>query len=316
MNAKDKPILTPAQQVEHMKSKGIRFDIISETEAEAYLRENNNYFKLRAYRKNFDKYVGGENDGKYINLDFAMLKDLSIIDMRLRYLVIHMALDTEHFLRVKLLRRVQEEGEDGYQIVDDYINHLKTQSVKDNKDYYNHLKSELKRNENNPYCGGIISACTDGYAVWAFLEVISLGSLLSFYRFCAERFNDRDMMTDFMIIKDVRELRNASAHNNCVLYDMKANDKRHSPNYNMLSSLGSIPKKSRDKYLSNERMRQICTLLYAHSRLVTSAGIHQHIAEELARLIERMKEHEDYYISAPLVTSSFSFFERVANVFF
>ena len=119
MNAKDKPILTPAQQVEHMKSKGIRFNIVSEAEAEAYLRENNNYFKLRAYRKNFDKYVGGENDGKYINLDFAMLKDLSIIDMRLRYLVIHMALDTEHFLRVKLLRRVQEEGEDGYQIVED-----------------------------------------------------------------------------------------------------------------------------------------------------------------------------------------------------
>lgn len=38
-------------------------------------RKNNNYFKLRAYRKNFEKYVGGAKNGQYINLDFAMLKD-------------------------------------------------------------------------------------------------------------------------------------------------------------------------------------------------------------------------------------------------
>lgn len=316
MNAKDKPILTPAQQVEHMKSKGIRFDIVSEAEAEAYLRENNNYFKLRAYRKNFDKYVGGENDGKYINLDFAMLKDLSIIDMRLRYLVIHMALDTEHFLKVKLLRRVQEEKEDGYQIVDDYISKLQNDDLQYGSNSFGRLTDELNRNRNNPYCGGIIDACSDGYSVWAFIEVIPLGSLLHFYHFCAERFNDTNMIADYMLMRDIREIRNASAHNNCILYDMHAEKKHHRPNYRMTAALGHIPRETRNKHFSNERMLQLCTLMYAHSVLVTSEGVHNHTAEELGILIDRMNRHYDYYAKNNLISSSFKFFESIVKTFY
>jgi hypothetical protein len=33
--------LTPAQQVRHLKSKGVKFDLMSEAEAEQCLRENN-----------------------------------------------------------------------------------------------------------------------------------------------------------------------------------------------------------------------------------------------------------------------------------
>ena len=40
-----------------------------------YLEENNNYFKLVSYRKNFHKYENGENEGKYIELDFKMLEE-------------------------------------------------------------------------------------------------------------------------------------------------------------------------------------------------------------------------------------------------
>ena len=316
MNAKDKPILTPAQQVEHMKSKGIRFDIISETEAEAYLRENNNYFKLRAYRKNFDKYVGGENDGKYINLDFAMLKDLSIIDMRLRYLAIHMALDTEHYLKVKLLRRVQEEGEDGYQIVDDYITKLQTDDMQNGTNSFGRLTYELNRNRNNPYCGGIIAACDDGYSVWAFIEVIPLGSLLHFYHFCTERFRDTNMIADYMLMRDIREIRNASAHNNCILYDMRPGKCKHHPNYHMVSALNNIPKATRNKKFSNERTLQLCTLFYAHSLLVTSSGVHDRVCKSLDELIKRMNLHSNYYQKSPLISSTFSFIEKAAEIFF
>ena len=82
---KTKPQLTPKEQVEHLKRKGVKFEFYSEDEAVEYLSKNNNYFKIRAYRKSFEKYIGGEKDGTYIDLDFAMLKDLAIIDMRFRY---------------------------------------------------------------------------------------------------------------------------------------------------------------------------------------------------------------------------------------
>ena len=46
--------LTVNEQIEHMKSKGIQFNIISEKDAENYLNENTYYFKLKAYAKMFE----------------------------------------------------------------------------------------------------------------------------------------------------------------------------------------------------------------------------------------------------------------------
>ena len=65
-----KPMLTPSELIEHLESKGVKFELINKEDAQKYLEENNNYFKLVSYRKNFPKYENGENCGKYINLDF------------------------------------------------------------------------------------------------------------------------------------------------------------------------------------------------------------------------------------------------------
>ena len=88
----EKPKLTVEEQVQHLKKKGIKFEKCSEKEAALYLAENNNYFKLRAYRTSFEKYQNGANKGQYINLDFAALRDLAIIDMELRYIILPLAL--------------------------------------------------------------------------------------------------------------------------------------------------------------------------------------------------------------------------------
>ncbi len=69
---------------------------MDETAAKDYLVQHNNYFKLTAYRKNYDKHSAGENSDKYINLEFAYLVDIAVIDMYLRYRIVHMALDIEH----------------------------------------------------------------------------------------------------------------------------------------------------------------------------------------------------------------------------
>ena len=59
--------LNVLQQVEHMKSKGIRFNIEDEKYATEYLSNNTYYFKLKAYEKLYNKSPTGENAGKYIN---------------------------------------------------------------------------------------------------------------------------------------------------------------------------------------------------------------------------------------------------------
>ena len=76
----EKPFLNVFDQIQQLKEKGITFNLISEKEAETYLYNYNYYFKLTSYRKNYLKYFDGENEGKYIHLDFGYLKDLAVID--------------------------------------------------------------------------------------------------------------------------------------------------------------------------------------------------------------------------------------------
>lgn len=54
-----KPKLSLDEQIEHLKDKGILFNIMDESDAKKYLEQNNNYFKLTAYRKNYNKHQMG-----------------------------------------------------------------------------------------------------------------------------------------------------------------------------------------------------------------------------------------------------------------
>ena len=83
-----KPKLTNQKMINHLKSNGITFNDMSEADALNVLRKNTYFYKVTAYRKNFSK-----TGSKYLNLDFAFLADLAIIDMRLRYLLPEMSLD-------------------------------------------------------------------------------------------------------------------------------------------------------------------------------------------------------------------------------
>lgn len=316
MTPSDKPMLDSANQIKHLQEKGVKFDIISLEDAKPYLEQNNNYFKLRAYRKNFKKHKDDTGCEVYVDLDFAMLKDLSIIDMRLRYVVIQMALDIEHFAKVKLIRAVEESADDGYQVVSDYFNYLEQNDSAEGTSRCQSLHNELNRNQENPYCGGIIAKYNGCYPIWAFVEIIPLGSLIHFYGFCADRFERKDMKDDFHLLLSIKELRNASAHNNCIIHDMGAKDSIHKPNYKMLRAISTISKSTRNARLKNERTRQLTTLLYAHSSLVTSGGVHKYRKELLHDLVERMFYHIDYYKTNETIISSFDFFQKTVDIFF
>ena len=307
-----KPKLSLDEQIEHLKDKGILFNIMDESDSKKYLEQNNNYFKLTAYRKNYNKHPDGKNKGKYINLEFAYLVDMAIIDMRLRYQIVHMALDIEHHAKLQLLRKLDEYDEDGYQIVQDYINSLTERQKK----IYD---GEIERCRRSIYCSGIIEKYDDAYPVWAFVEIITLGRFVDFYGFCARRFADRDMKKDYFNLLTCKKLRNASAHSNCIFNDLKAKT-----TVNMTSDLVTVDLMNikgmnanyRKNRMSNVRIQQIVTLLYMHKTMVVSEGIQKAAGEELRRLIERISKHRGYYLSNPMITGTFNFLEIVVDNWF
>lgn len=66
-----KPLLTIGALIEHLKSKGVMFESISETDATEYIGSKTYYFKIVAYRALFQKRVGSERDGQYVGIDFG-----------------------------------------------------------------------------------------------------------------------------------------------------------------------------------------------------------------------------------------------------
>lgn len=127
----ERPKLTIDEQISDMQAKGITFEKVSIPEAKRFLRENNYHFKLKAYGRNYDKYSATEKKGQYINLDFAYLQELSTLDMYLRKMILSMALDIEHALKVQLLYDVSiNPDEDGYTIVKEYFDANYDSSVK------------------------------------------------------------------------------------------------------------------------------------------------------------------------------------------
>lgn len=310
--------LTPHQQIEHLKSKGVRFDLISEEEAEKYLIQNNNYFKLRAYRKNFEKYQDGDLEGQYINLDFEMLKDLAIIDMRLRYSLLLLALDVEHFEKVKLLKIISESGDDGYQIVDSYFKDLQSQN---NGQPYNNILNEIDRNQNSHYCKSLIAKYKvdpPSYPVWVFVEIISFGAFIHFLDFSADYLQNKSLKEDFYLLRAVKTLRNAAAHNNCLINDLSLNSSKHKPNYDLLRALtqNGISRDMCKKRLSNATIQDIVTLLYTHYRIVPSDGVHQSQTLSLHQVTKRLFKHIEYYDQTPEIPATFRFLKKVVDIFF
>lgn len=105
-----------AQQVAYLRNaKGLSFDIMGEDEAESFLGNRNYFFKVKAFGKNYEKYYSeGNLKGRYINLDFAHLVELSRLDKHLRSLVLDLTLDIEHYIKVRINASAMRCGSDPY----------------------------------------------------------------------------------------------------------------------------------------------------------------------------------------------------------
>lgn len=307
-----KPKLLVDEQITYLENKGVKFNNATIAQAKDFLTNNNNYFKLTAYRKLFKKHPDGVNKGKYVDLEFAMLQDLSVIDMRIRYALLHMALDIEHYVKVKLLRAIEDSDNDGYEIVEEYINQLQGGQL-------DILNREIENSKKSPYCCNIITKYDGCFPVWAFVEVITFGRLISFYLFCGDYLSIKDLVDDGYLLLSTKAFRNAAAHSNCLINDLSPGNTQHKTNYGLnreLMRLTGMSKEIRDRKMSNVRMQQIVTLLFTHKKLVKSDGTREHQGKVLNELMERMFRNIDYYQSNDSITTNFNFLKLIIDNWF
>ena len=297
-----------SEMVPYLKLKNIKFEECSEEDAEKYLRENNNYYNVTAYKNNFIKYQFGELQGKYIDLDFAYLKDLSIIDYRTRTVLFKMIIDIEHYLKIRILNTIEDiPEEDGYNIVNLYME-------KDQQDEKqpNRVRDSILKKVSNDYYKKIFSKYDldkdkklENIPVWEFLEIITFGELINFFDFFTKTYSLDDNKYIF-ILREINKLRNAVAHNSCVLSELDKKDNTHRADtliINYLKECG-IGKENRNNKLKNSRIRQITYTLYMFNIIVSSEGVKGNVKHEVSKLFyERIILNRKYYNNNGLLKS-------------
>ncbi len=327
-----KPMLSADQIIAHMIDKGIQFSIITEGEAKQHLDNHNNYFKLSSYRKNYTKITTGTNTGKYENLDFAHLIELARMDTEIRHLLLKMALDIEHFMKVALIKAVEDRmnncsDEDGYEIIKGYLLADDIEPIAEKAEIMSRRNREFSKkivqNKRNPYCKGLINRYSYEMPIWAFVELGSFGDIKDLIAYYAAK-TGWTPPVDLKTLDRVRQLRNACAHGNCIINDLRpvtdtGSEKAgvsNAPRYiTAFAKSAGLSKNSRQKKLSNPRINQIVNLFYTYDIVVATNQTRTQRLDELHSLINvRLKEHGDYFSKNQLLKSTYEFFQKLAAI--
>lgn len=323
-NRVDKPKRSPAELVAMLKDeKGITFKYMDTVEAEQYLSDRNNYLRTASYRKNYDKHKTGDNEGKYILLDFAYLVELSRLDMYLRTHLLQMCIDIEHALKVSIVSDIESNvHEDGYAIVDDFLNQ--------NPDVVGSISKKVDSVFTGDLIGKYFDLCyvvdlTSGNVrteilqadcpVWVLVEILAFKDFLRFVEFYVCKYPGR-MSINFKLLNTVRNLRNACAHNNCILTSLRPGVTQPTPVVSQrVAKIPTIAKEERKNKLSCRPLFEIVCLLMEYEHWV-SEPLRIRRLDALKKFAHgRMVSHIGFFAGNQTISTSIAFLQKTIDNF-
>ena len=304
--------LTIDEQIHDLKEKGVMFSIMSEENAKKFLRYNNYYFKIKAYARN---YPINPKNGKYVNLEFEYLVELSKIDTYLRKMILNMCLDVEHILKTRLLYDVSiNPKEDGYQIASKFLR------------FNESAHQEIQRMASS-YCFTSDLAdkhiVDETYSIWNLVELLSFGKFIDLYKLYYQEYQSPNY-GDYL--ESIKFLQNAAAHNNCLLSSMgkpKGKKKFHKTKQlaNALANAKERPSaNARAKYLAYPSFHDFVALLFVYNDLLKTGNNRQMRDRTMRELIAflcdkegRALKHKEYFSKNQVITEAYRFIVDVVH---
>jgi len=306
VNANEKsPKLTVPEVISYCKKAlGITFNLMNEEKARDFLEKNNFFFRIKQYCSTCPEQT---KSGKYIGLDFGHLVELSTIDMFLRKILLKMTIDLEHYLKVKLVNECQNNpADDGYEVVEKFLeSHLK---IKDNLAQMNKVTN---------YGGGSFDKYLSAPAVWNFVEMITFADFISFYAF----------YYDFMRLKceytkhfeSVRRIRNACAHNVCMLSSFKPVQGFKSDletNFELLGGNIGIGNGTISSCMKVPLLNDFAVMLSVYTKLISSPKIKEITLQEIKNFFDgRMVYHRQYFENNSDIKNAYQFARKVLEYY-
>lgn len=300
------------EQVKHMKSNGISFKISTEDEAKEFLSNHSYYFKIKAYAKCFRKYINNKHNkyGQYISLDFNQLLVLSKIDMIFRAALLDITLEIEHSLKVYLNKNISENDlEDGYGLTTEFLTKHSNLQQK--------INNILQYPNSNTYTYDMVKKYQKSFSSWNLVEILTLGDLISFYEFYAEKYN---IKTKFeKLLKPVKFVRNAAAHNNCMLNQLNSQALQIKPskkvrNY-ITTHIPSISQRQLKRYLTIPVLHDFAACVFSFLYIVKSNNAYQRAVNTLNQLFDKIEQSKDLFNKELNIISGLTFIQNIIIFF-
>lgn len=283
--------------INHLASKDVTFNNISIGQAITFLDKNNYYYKLAAFRKNFKK-----KDGKYVDLDFSYLQDLASLDMKIRAILLNIAIDVEHFIKVELSRQINNNPqEDGYSILTEFKN------SQYNK-YYEFTKKKFRESR---YQNAMFNKRKHDYPYWALLEHMDYGCLIKFVTFYYQKHGCKSLKKASELGDGARHIRNACAHNSVLLLNVFEKDDKLS---NVNAVITTFAKQvDVIKYKNYKKVNDLISLLVL-AKAYCSPAVLDYQKQAIDNFIVRCQRNQSAYAKNVELTKMMVVFKKIVDI--
>ena len=283
---------------------GITFNLKSEEEAAVFLAKHNYFFRLKQYADFGEK----TKSGKFINVDFGQMVELSTVDMFLRKLILKMTLDFEHYLKVKIINDSQENpADDGYAVVESFL---------ETHNRVRHLIENLN-NSLNFYNRQVFEKYKETPSVWSIVEMLGFSDFIDFYAHYYQYFHLKCEYTPHF--DSVRRLRNAAAHNTCMISNLKPQNWFKSDieiNFELLGAKLDVGNGVISSCLKVPVLNDFAVMLSNYVKLISSPKIKEKTLEEIQDFFNgRMILHKDYFENVNEIKNAYHFAKAVLDFY-
>ena len=301
------PKLTPPQIIDYCKNTlGLTFNLMDEGRAKIFVAKQNYFFRLEQYL-GICPEANKTRSGKYIGLDFGHLVEMSTIDMYLRKILFKMTIDLEHYLKVKLVGDCQDNpADDGYEVVAAFL--AKNPKVKSS------IQTGFKL---IGYYERPMFRYTKAPAVWNFVEMVEFNDFSNFYSFYYDYFRSDGGWTKQF--EAVRKLRNAAAHNSCILCSFKpvsgfTGD--YETTFELLGGNTGIGNGTISSMMKVPFLNDFAVLLSVYTKMATHPAVLEKTLKEVKEFLDgRVVRHKEYFDGFTEVKNAYRFAKGVVEYY-
>lgn len=145
------------------------------------------------------------------------------------------------------------------------------------------------------------------------MELISFGDMVKLYEYYTERYPRR--LKDSELLYSIRDLRNATAHSNCLINKLQKGTTKPSVKIvKFVSHIDGIGKSMRTNKLSNKFLYDFVSLLYVYNEFINVNVVKEKRFKQIQEFVDgRAMRNKEYFDKNECIKTAYTFVKKVID---